>query len=127
MFVFDEKTDRFINIFVMFFLLEISKMNGYTIYSLIDPTTGKAFYIGKTNKKLRDRLSVHLCQAKAQYQKTWKVLNRIRSLLEDGQVPIIEKVDSADTIAECRFLERFYINFNIATGNKLENTYLINK
>lgn len=61
------------------------------IYALIDPITCKVRYIGRTSRKLNDRLSSHLNDAKYHKRNTHKE-HWINSLLEKGHRPIIKKL-----------------------------------
>lgn len=74
------------------------------IYALIDPITCKIRYIGRTSKKLNDRLSSHINDAKYYVRKTHKE-NWIRTLLNQNTRPIIKKLTEVNGWEESYKLE----------------------
>jgi hypothetical protein len=66
-------------------------MTKVKIYSLIDPRTGKPFYVGATQSELKARLSHHVAHAKGDLctKKLKRRMELIRSILAEGMRPKI--------------------------------------
>lgn len=90
-----------------------------TIYSLSDPRTSQARYIGKTITPLDKRLKKHLsgCYLESPTHKN----NWIKSLLSKGLKPTIEEIDVVGT-EEWEFWEIYWIAQMKAWGFNLTNT-----
>jgi hypothetical protein len=85
-----------------------------TIYSLNDPVSGEAKYIGKTNQSLARRLTQHLCKLKSGYNSplyAW-----LRKL---GVTPKINLIEECE-VENWEERERYWISFYRANG-KLTN------
>ena len=65
----------------------------YKIYVLRNPITEEIFYVGQTMQPLETRLSGHISETGANRDK----INYIKSILETGQKPIIEVIETIST------------------------------
>ncbi len=93
----------------------------YNIYTLTCPTTNNIFYVGRTNGKLKNRLTGHLKDNVNREKK--KVINEI---LEKDKLPIIESIDVC-TKSDVYKLEIFWINLIKTWGFNLTNLVHINR
>ena len=91
-------------------------MKKYKIYKLVDPRiqdeedSKRVRYIGWTNKKLSDRLSNHLTEARHDITQQHTHKNRwINSLLNQNLKPEIQLVDETDDPNEIKLMEIKYI------------------
>ena len=64
------------------------------IYRLIDPVSGETRYVGKTVFALQTRFLCHIATAKRKNKR--HVCNWIRSLLNNGVMPVIDLIEEAD-------------------------------
>lgn len=96
------------------------------IYTLEDEY-GYIKYVGKTHRKLSNRLSEHICNSKKNNDKK---SNWIKSLLKDNKRPIINLLDEVDN-DNWQFWEQYYISLmksfgfilkNHTLGGELDNT-----
>lgn len=98
-------------------------MKGY-IYALIDPRIDNSIlqirYIGLTTKKLSQRLSGHICEAKKSNRKFRKI-NWIKNLINNGYLPQIKEIEQCD-ISIIKEKEKFYISKYKKMGCKLTNS-----
>ena len=104
-------------------------MKQYKIYRLVDPTISPddeknyVRYIGWTNKRLSDRLSNHLTEARYDITQQHTHKNRwINKLLNLQLKPIIELVDETDDPNKIKQMEIDYIALYAKKGCKLTNT-----
>lgn len=89
------------------------------IYVLTDPTTEEARYVGKTIKRLQDRLRIHLWAARngrRDHRSNW-----IRQLLSQGREPAIIEVDRISSHDDWAALERYWIHHLRQIGASLTN------
>lgn len=103
-------------------------MKQYKIYRLVDPTISsddeknRIRYIGWTNKRLSDRLSNHVTEARHDKSQQHTHKNRwINKLLNLGIRPEIELVDDTDNPDEIKQMEIKYIALYAKKGCKLTN------
>lgn len=87
------------------------------IYALVDPITQEIKYIGKTKKKVRDRLREHIGEAKSYRNKNYRV-DWIRSLLSENLVPNIFILEKCK---DWQNAEKFWIKLCKNQGCKLTN------
>jgi len=78
------------------------------IYSLENPLTNEIRYIGKT-VNLENRLKGHLKEARNISSKTTYKVSWIRSLLKQGQEPILNIIDEVPS-KDWEFWEKYYIS-----------------
>lgn len=90
-----------------------------TIYTLKDPITNEVRYIGKTKRKLVDRMYSHTSNYKLKKEKSYKN-SWIKSLKNKNLKPIIEELDLVEE-NNWEFWEQFYINLFKSWGFKLTN------
>jgi len=90
------------------------------IYVLIDPTTEKIRYVGKTKNLPKTRLSGHITEAKKLYNNTHKS-RWIRKLLKQNLKPEIEIIDEIPKY-EYELWEEFYIKLLKSFGAPLVNS-----
>ena len=90
-----------------------------TIYTLKDPITNEVRYIGKTKRKLVDRMYSHTSNYKLEKEKSNKN-SWIKSLKNKNLKPIIEELDLVED-NNWEFWEQFYINLFKSWGFKLTN------
>lgn len=90
-----------------------------TIYTLKDPITNEVRYIGKTKRKLVDRMYSHTSNYKLEKEKSYKN-SWIKSLKNKNLKPIIEELDLVEE-NNWEFWEQFYINLFRSWGFKLTN------
>src|SRR5688572_1257241 len=93
------------------------KKEGY-IYCLSDPDTQEIRYIGQTTRSLKVRLNEHLSKKEMTpltYKRNW-----IKSILDNGKLPLIEEIDKVDN-KELDFWEEHYISLYKSWGLKLTN------
>lgn len=88
------------------------------IYSLSDPKTGEIRYIGKTYNHLRKRLYAHINECKSG-NKSHKI-NWIKSILSNGDVPIISTIDIVPT-SDWEYWEKYWIEQFRQWGFNLTN------
>lgn len=95
------------------------------IYKLIDPITKEIRYIGQTDN-LKRRFNDHLSSStninSASYnthKSCW-----IRKLINNGYEPIMEIVDSCETLEQSNLLEKMYIEDFVEQGYRLTNSYI---
>lgn len=88
------------------------------IYILRDPRSDEIRYVGKADN-LDVRLSQHLSGARKGKRKN-KRNAWIRSVLEEGVEPVIEKIDEVNE-EEWQAIEAAYIQFYLSEGNRLVN------
>lgn len=95
------------------------------IYKLIDPITKEIRYIGQTDN-LKRRFNDHLSSStninSASYnthKSCW-----IRKLINNGYEPIMEIVDSCETLEQSNLLEKMYIEDFVEQGFRLTNSYI---
>ncbi len=74
------------------------------IYTLDDPQTDEARYVGKTTFDLKDRLRGHLKEKRKTPKCFW-----IQSLKKRGLKPVIEEIESCSSEADANEAERFWI------------------
>lgn len=82
-----------------------------SIYALVDPFTGKAFYVGATKLKLSIRRSQHITAAKYSKNSESKWLKKesiIKSILCKGQKPSIVLLEIVQ-LYQAEERERFYV------------------
>jgi hypothetical protein len=86
------------------------------IYTLSHPLTGEVRYVGKTCRGLKKRLRGHIQRAKRgnEHRSCW-----IRSLLNQGEVPVIAELDSIEGDG-CQ-AERDWIALFRQSGTRLVN------
>ena len=89
------------------------------IYTLKHPITNEIRYIGKTSKKLKERLSCHISDAKVKRYKNHNS-NWIFSLLEQEIEPVIELLDEVDDNNWILF-EQYWISQFKSWGFRLTN------
>lgn len=63
------------------------------LYALLDPRSKKVRYIGKTHRRVEDRLREHLKDARSSRGSSYRA-NWIRSLLKEGLTPDVLYLDS---------------------------------
>lgn len=85
------------------------------IYVLKDPRNDKIRYVGKTIRKLDDRLYYHICQQGKSHKHNW-----IKQLLDLKLRPIIELLDEVDA-NEWEYWEQFWISVFKFAGFDLTN------
>ncbi len=85
------------------------------IYILIDPRTGEVRYVGKA-KNLHNRLYRHLYYSKRDTCSKCKAW--IRSLANNGMVPIMQEIDQVE---DWVYWEQFYISYFRFIGSDLLN------
>lgn len=90
-----------------------------SIYVLKHPVSGEIRYVGKTVKKLSDRLKIHIWAA-AKGNKTHRC-NWLRQLAKDGLVPVIEEIERLDIDANWQERESFWITHYRGAGFSLTN------
>ena len=90
-----------------------------TIYTLKDPITNEVRYIGKTKRKLVDRMYSHTSNYKLEKEKSYKN-SWIKSLKNKNLKPIIEELDLVED-NNWEFWEQFYINLFKSWGFNLTN------
>lgn len=95
------------------------------IYKLIDPITKEIRYVGQTDN-LKRRFNDHLSSStninSASYnthKSCW-----IRKLINNGYEPIMEIVDSCETLEQSNLLEKMYIEDFVEQGFRLTNSYI---
>ena len=92
-------------------------MKKVKIYALIEPTTKKIRYIGKTAYALNVRLSQHLRDTNSKTHK-FKWINSLKKNNLKPEIILIEEVDEDSWIEK----ERMYISLFKSLGYKLTNT-----
>jgi hypothetical protein len=95
------------------------------IYKLIDPITDEIRYIGQTdnlNRRFNDHVSSSTNKKSASYN-TYKSC-WIRKLVKNGHNPIMEIIDSCETLEQSNLLERLYIESFVNQGFSLTNSYV---
>lgn len=75
----------------------------YKIYVLRNPLNEEIFYVGQTKMPLETRLSGHIAETGANRDK----INYIKNILESGQRPIIEAIE---TIATTCYIDTMAVN-----------------
>ena len=90
-----------------------------TIYTLKDPITKEVRYIGKTKRKLVDRMYSHTSNYKLSRERSYKN-SWIISLKKQNLKPIIEVLDIVED-NNWEFWEQFYIGLFKSWGFKLTN------
>lgn len=88
-------------------------------YTLSDPRTGNARYVGATSYPLKDRLARHCVPAelgKRNHRTNW-----IRGLQKCGLAPIIEPLEESSSAEEMFHNEEFWIASLLAAGADLVN------
>ena len=88
------------------------------IYKLVDPRDNTIRYIGKTEKKLSDRLSQHISEAK--HKKNWKS-NWIKSILSDSLKPKIIEIEVVPPGEDWVEAEQRWITYYKLAGARLTN------
>lgn len=91
-----------------------------SIYALIDPVTSQARYVGKTIKSVRDRLRVHVANAKAYRNKSHSAA-WIRSLLGNGLTPDTITLQVVPKGGDWVEAEQHWIAYLRAIGARLTN------
>lgn len=89
------------------------------IYTLSDPITGEVRYVGKTIKKLRDRLKIHIWIARhgnKTHRCAW-----IRKLLEQAVEPVITQIEMVEGAREWADRECYWIKKYTHDGARLTN------
>lgn len=94
----------------------------YKIYILRNPITEEIFYVGQTKMPLETRLSGHISETGANRDK----INYIKTILEAGQKPIIEAIETIATTCYIDTMavnerEIYWIRYHKSLGCKLLN------
>jgi hypothetical protein len=97
----------------------------YTVYALIDPTTGDEGYIGMTCRPLKARLSSHISGTSPLSGSSPSCSPRMRKWLRSllPLRPTIEPLDEGLTREQAETLERVRISDALFRGKKLVNFY----
>lgn len=69
----------------------------YSVYELIDPRTGKSFYVGLTRYTLKERLGMHLSAARTNFNPHYGSVRYIQEMLTDGVTPEINALETIET------------------------------
>jgi hypothetical protein len=95
------------------------------IYKLIDPITNEVRYIGQTDNPQR-RFNGHLSSSTNVKSSSYNTHKScwIRKLVNSGYEPIMEIVDSCETLEQSNSLEKLYIESFVERGFKLTNSYI---
>lgn len=95
------------------------------IYKLIDPITNEVRYIGQTDNPQR-RFNGHLSSSTNVKSASYNTHKScwIRKLVNSGYEPIMEIVDSCETLEQSNSLEKLYIENFVEMGFKLTNSYI---
>jgi hypothetical protein len=91
-----------------------------SIYVLKDPRNNEIRYVGKTVKKLSDRLCSHICVAKKREVINHRT-NWIYSLLSQGLEPIMELIETVPVNEGWQERERYWIKHYRELGYNLVN------
>lgn len=96
-----------------------------TIYALINPITSEVFYVGATTRLLSLRLSGHLTEARQRLGNKQKGYI-IRTILEQGAVPLIQELETCTGYLTAMYSEKFWIRqyekvFGYSLINKCHN------
>ena len=91
------------------------------LYILVDPGTNLGRYIGITKKRLSDRLSGHIWEARYAKKSTYKC-HWLKEILINGQKPSIFELESFNTVSEARAAEVEWIRLHRLMGTPLVNT-----
>ena len=87
----------------------------YYLYTLAHPNTNEIKYVGKTNN-IAKRYSNHLNDKSKSYKNSW-----IKSLLNEGLLPIIEILEEFDNELDCYNAEIYWIEQLKIWGFNLTN------
>lgn len=81
------------------------------IYTLVNPTNGKVFYVGQTISTLSNRLSSHIRDVRKNPH--WKKSKEIKKILDSGSRPLIQELATLHdfTKEELRKTEQAWIDF----------------
>ena len=94
------------------------------IYTLSDPSTMEIRYVGQTNepkRRFNDHISSSINESSYSYD-TYKA-RWIRKVVSSNLLPIMNIIDSCDTLEESNKLEKFYVD-RLTEGNRLTNSYV---
>lgn len=99
----------------------------YRIYCLKNPSNNEIFYVGKTTKKLKERLTGHIGSINSNGSNQIKN-DYIKSILETGARPVIEEIEAIFGTcfihkAEASAREYYWINHYQSSGIKLTNHF----
>jgi hypothetical protein len=86
------------------------------IYVLKESIDGEVRYVGKTVRKLENRLSGHICDKTRSYRTHW-----IQSLLRDGVAPVIELIETVPYDQDWVEREKYWIKYYRDAGCNLVN------
>jgi hypothetical protein len=98
----------------------------YRIYCLKHPDTNEVFYIGKTTKELRERLTGHIGSISSGSNNNQAKNDAIKEILATGTKPIIEEVEVIYGTCyihsvEAGAREYYWINYYSTIGNGITN------
>lgn len=95
------------------------------IYTLSDPSTMEIRYVGQTNdpkRRFNDHISSSINESSDSYE-TYKA-RWIRKVISNNLLPIINIIDTCDSIEESNRLERDYVDRFTTEGVKLTNSHV---
>lgn len=96
------------------------KLDHWIVYTLVDPRTGQARYVGATSYMLRARLARHLYDARTRQESCGRLL-WLRELLAAGLRPEIAELERADSEKGAHEVEEFFVRYLRAIGADLVN------
>lgn len=95
------------------------------IYTLTDPSTMEIRYVGQTNepkRRFNDHISSSINENSESYD-TYKA-RWVRKVLNDNLIPIMDIIDSCDSLEESNKLEKIYVSKLTEDGHRLTNSYV---
>lgn len=95
------------------------------IYTLSDPSTMEIRYVGQTNdpkRRFNDHISSSINESSDSYE-TYKA-RWIRKVISNNLLPIMNIIDTCDSIEESNRLERDYVDRFTTEGVKLTNSHV---
>lgn len=92
------------------------------IYTLSDPSTMEIRYVGQTNDPKRRFISSSINESSDSYE-TYKA-KWIRKVISNNLLPIMNIIDTCNSIEESNRLERDYVDRFTTEGVKLTNSHV---
>ena len=95
------------------------------IYTLSDPDTMEIRYVGQTNepkRRFNDHISSSINENSESYD-TYKA-RWIRKLFNNNLLPIMNIIDTCDSLEDSNRIERIYVEKLTNEGHKLTNSYI---
>lgn len=96
-----------------------------TIYALIDPINSKVFYVGATERPLKDRLRSHISATKDTMKGNIRKNLYISKLLAAGVKPLIQEIEVCVGYTQPRYAERFWVYHYLISNHPLVNISIL--